>query len=127
LAADVRFVGNADRVANRDALQTRIERIFATMPAVALIDRLDRAQIANGRMNTVAEFAAHPQLVARGRWRHVDSPVGPIAALVPPVNLEGTEPVMGPIPSVGQHSEAILRELGFTSDDVTGWRRVGAI
>lgn len=127
LAEDPRFASNAQRVANRTALHAVIEAIFLSWPAAALIERLDDAQIANGRMNTMVDFVQHPQLAARDRWREVDSPVGPIPALMPPTNLEDAEPVMGPIPDVGQHSEAILLELGFGSDDIARWRSVGAI
>jgi crotonobetainyl-CoA:carnitine CoA-transferase CaiB-like acyl-CoA transferase len=78
-------------------------------------------------MNTMEDFAHHPQLAARHRWREVDSPVGLIPALMPPTSIRGVEPVMGSIPDVGQHSEAILRELGFGRDDIARWRSAGAI
>jgi crotonobetainyl-CoA:carnitine CoA-transferase CaiB-like acyl-CoA transferase len=127
LAGDARFASNAERVRHRPALHAAIEQVFNQWPAAELIDRLDRAQIANARMNTMVEFVQHPQLAARHRWRDVDSPVGPLPALLPPATLQGTEPVMGSIPDVGQQSEAILVELGFSSDDVARWRRAGAI
>jgi itaconate CoA-transferase len=127
LAEDPRFQSNAQRVSNRPALHAVIEESFSRSPAVAIIERLDHAQVANGRMNTMVEFARHPQLAARGRWREVESPVGPVPALVPPTSIRGAEPVMGPIPEVGQQSEAILLELGFGGDDVARWRRAGAI
>jgi crotonobetainyl-CoA:carnitine CoA-transferase CaiB-like acyl-CoA transferase len=127
LAEDTRFASNAQRVSNRAALHAAIEEQFSRSSAGAIIERLDYAQIANGRMNTMVDFARHPQLAARDRWREVDSPVGPIPALVPPTSIRGVEPVMGPIPDVGQHSESILRELGFGSDDIARWRSAGAI
>ena len=73
--------------------------------------RLERVGIANARMRTVAEFAEHPQLAARDRWREVDTPAGPVRALLPPVTVPVREPRMDPIPEVGQHTEAILAEL----------------
>ena len=75
--------------------------------------RLDAAAIANGRLNSIDELVAHPQFVARDRWREVGTSEGPIAALLPPANLEGVDPVMGDVPAVGQHTDAILAELGY--------------
>jgi crotonobetainyl-CoA:carnitine CoA-transferase CaiB-like acyl-CoA transferase len=69
------------------------------------------------------QFIDHPQLAGRQSWRHVDSPSGPIPALVPPVRLAGVEPVMDPIPALGQHSAAILAELGFDADTIARWQR----
>lgn len=78
-------------------------------------------------MNTVLEFLAHPQLAARNRWRCVDSPAGPVRAFVPPFRLEGTEIVMKRIPDVGEHTEAILTELGFDAATIAAWRRAEVI
>ena len=78
-------------------------------------------------MNTVQEFVAHPQLTARQRWREVDSPVGPVRALLPPVLMEDTEPVMGPIPDVGQHTDEILAEIGIDAATIAVWRRNGVV
>ena len=63
-------------------------------------------------MNSVQEFLAHPQLAARDRWRDIDSPAGPLRALMPPVQMDDVEPVMGDVPALGQHTDAILDELG---------------
>jgi crotonobetainyl-CoA:carnitine CoA-transferase CaiB-like acyl-CoA transferase len=114
-------------VAHRQALHGVIARVFRQQPSADIVERLDRAQIANARMNTMADFARHPQLLARERWHEVGSPAGPIPALKPPTNFEGAEPVMNPIPAVGEHSDAILRELGFSADQVTAWRSAGTI
>jgi crotonobetainyl-CoA:carnitine CoA-transferase CaiB-like acyl-CoA transferase len=93
----------------------------------ALIERLDAAGIASARMNTVAEFADHPQLAARGRWRTVGSPAGPIRALAPPVIMEDVEPEMHPVPAVGEHTERILKSLGIDDRTIAAWRRDGVI
>ena len=69
------------------------------------------------------QFIDHPQLAGRQAWRQVDSPSGPIPALVPPVRLAGVEPVMGPIPALGQHSAAILAELGFDAATIARWQQ----
>src|SRR5262249_248855 len=105
LSADPRFGSNAKRIEHRELLDGLIASRVATVSAGTLIDRLERAQIANARMNTLQQFLAHPQLAARSRWREVDSPAGPLRALVPPATVEGVEPVMGPIPDVGQHTD----------------------
>jgi itaconate CoA-transferase len=127
LATDPRFTANADRVANRDALDALITASFATHSAEQVLARLDAAQIANARMNTVEEFLAHPQLAARDRWRTVESPAGPIRALVPPFGLAGVEPKMGPIPAVGEHTDAILDELGYDAETIAKFRSAGTI
>ena len=65
-----------------------------------------------GQRGGPAEFASHPQLSARNRWRPVRTPGGEIDALLPPVEVAGQEPLMGPVPSLGQHTEAVTREFG---------------
>jgi itaconate CoA-transferase len=122
LASDPRFGANADRVAHRDALDALINAVFAKHSAEAVLARLDAAQIANARMNTVEEFLEHPQLAARERWRMVESPAGPIRALLPPFGLDDVEPPMGPIPAVGEHTDAILNELGYDATTIAKWR-----
>jgi itaconate CoA-transferase len=113
LASDPRFATNSKRTAARDALRTIVVDVFATMTATEVIARLDRAQIANARMNDMAGLWAHPQLKARDRWRDVQSPAGEIPALLPPGRNSSFEYRMDPIPRIGEHTEAILRELGM--------------
>jgi itaconate CoA-transferase len=127
LASDERFNSNSKRVAARDGMDAIITAAFSTLPAADVIARLESGGIANARMNTVEEFLEHPQLAARGRWRSVGSPVGPIRAVVPPFNIEGLEIAMGPIPAVGEHTDAILGELGFSAGTVNAWRRAGIV
>ena len=123
LAADPRFASNAERVRNRPALHAILAEAFARMPAADILVRLESAAVAYGRRNTVREFLDHPQLAGRDRWRTIDSPSGPLRALPPPVAMEGVEPVMGRVPSLGEHSDAILAELGFDFDTVAEWRK----
>ncbi len=125
LATDPRFDANARRVANRDALEAAIGEVFGTLTAEQIVARLDAAQIANGRMNSVAQLAAHPQLAARDRWREVASAAGPLRATLPPAALDGAEPRMGAIPEVGEHTGAILAELGYAPATVAAWREAG--
>jgi crotonobetainyl-CoA:carnitine CoA-transferase CaiB-like acyl-CoA transferase len=113
LIDDPRFRTNPDRLAHDSELTVIIEQTLAPKSADEVVALLDAAGIASARMRTPAEFAAHPQLAARDRWREVDSPGGPVRALLPPVMVPGREPVMGAIPAVGQHTAAILAELGL--------------
>ena len=114
LATDSHFNNNSLRNQNRTDLESIILSVFATLTASEVIQRLDDAAIANARMNNMADLWAHPQLQARKRWTQVDSPAGPLPALLPPGLQSGFEYTMGPIPSVGQHNAAILEELGMT-------------
>ena len=114
LATDSRFNNNSLRNQNRTDLESIILSVFASLTASEVIQRLDDAAIANARMNNMADLWAHPQLQARKRWTQVDSPAGPLPALLPPGLQSGFEYTMGPIPSVGQHNAAILEELGMT-------------
>jgi crotonobetainyl-CoA:carnitine CoA-transferase CaiB-like acyl-CoA transferase len=127
LAIDPRFNTNASRVRHQSALDEIIAASFAASTAAAVVERLDAAGVANARMNTVREFLDHPQLAARNRWREVDSPAGPLRALVPPIAVDGQEPRMDAIPSVGQHTDPILRELGFDQPTIAQWHREGVV
>ena len=113
LADDPRFHSNPQRLQNRDVLEALIERHFASFTAEQVIRRLDEAAIANAHMNTVEDFLRHPQLHERDRVRKVGSPNGPLTSFLPAITIPGTEPVMGDIPAVGAHTEAILAELGL--------------
>jgi len=113
LIQDERFRTNPDRLAHDDELTAIIERALASLRADEIVALLDEAGIASARMRTPAEFAAHPQLAARDRWREVGSPGGPVRALLPPVTFPDREAAMGDIPAAGQHTAAILAELGL--------------
>jgi itaconate CoA-transferase len=123
LSSDPRFDSNAKRVQNRPQLDQAMQSVFQELTAAQIIARLESAQIANARLNTVEEFVAHPQLKARRRWGTVNSPVGPLPALIPPVTMENVETVMNEVPALGQHSDAVLAELGFDSETIAEWRR----
>ena len=127
LAADPRFASNASRVEHRSALDAEIESVFAHLSTPDIVDRLDEAHIANARLRTVQQLADHPQLAARARWRQVDTPAGPIRAAVPAAALSGVEPVMGPVPALGAHTDVILGDLGFDAMTIAGWRDEGVV
>jgi itaconate CoA-transferase len=127
LATDLRFKSAPSRVENREELHAAILDVFRSLDATTIVERLERAQIANARMNTIQEFLEHRQLAERNRWCNIDSPVGNLSALIPPADIEGTEPVMGPIPDVGGHTDQILREIGYDAVTIAAWRGKGVI
>ena len=111
LVTDERFATNPARVEHHDELTDLINGAFAGIPADQLEASLEAAGIANARMRTPAEFAAHPQLAARDRWRDIDSPEGQVRALLPPVTVPGRAAAMGAVPALGQHTTAIRAEF----------------
>jgi len=113
LITDGRFRTNPGRVAHDAELTVILEDAFRAVPADRLAAGLDAAGIACARLRSPAEFAAHPQLAARNRWREVGTPGGPVRALLPPVSMAGREPAMGAVPALGEHTAAIRAELGF--------------
>jgi len=127
MASDERFSSNPRRVEHRDELDAAITDAFRGLTADQVIERLEAAQIASARMNTVEGLIAHPQLEARDRWRDVNSPVGTVRMLKPPFNFERMDVPMGPIPSVGEHTDAILGELGIAASTVADWRARGIV
>ncbi|MGH8679509.1 MAG: CaiB/BaiF CoA transferase family protein [Burkholderiales bacterium] len=127
LASDARFDSNSHRDANRRALTEIIVSVFAELSAEQVVERLEKAQIANARLNTMQEFWEHPQFKARNRWREVCTPNGTIKALVPPVTMRNVETRMEAIPDVGQHTRAILTELGFDYDFIAELETENAI
>jgi itaconate CoA-transferase len=122
LAEDPRFQSNKLRVEHRAAMDSAILDRFRNLTAPEVIERLERAGIANARMNSVLQFIQHAQFAARNSWRQVDSPAGPLPALIPPVRMAGVDPAMGSIPGLGQHSESILAEFGFDAGTIRQWK-----
>ncbi|GAA4513452.1 MULTISPECIES: CaiB/BaiF CoA transferase family protein [Nonomuraea] len=120
LATDPRFATNTLRVANRDTLEAIVDARFAAFGAAEASALLDRAGIANAGVNTVGDFLDHPVLRERKRWRDVDTPGGAIRALLPPISLGDEEPRMDPVPAVGEHTAAVLAELGRSPGEIAG-------
>lgn len=127
LATEPRFAGNARRVAAREELRALIVAAFSTLTVPQVVERLELAQIANARVNTMAEVWAHPQLAARQRWREVGSPVGPLPALLPPGSWQDAAPRMDPVPALGEHTDALLAELGLDAAAIQALHDAGAV
>ena len=107
LAGDARFRDNPARVANRPALDREIAAVFGPLTREQMIERLRRAEIAYGAVNSVADLAAHPQL----RRIAVETPSGPAELIAPPARHRGEDRVYGPVPGLDQHGAAIRKEF----------------
>lgn len=127
LADDARFRSNADRVEHREALDVEIAAWCRRHDLAYVQKRADAAGIGNARYNTTGDVVAHPHLVARDRWRSVDTPSGPVRALLPPPVIDGYEPPMGAIPELGRHTDAVLGELGLDAGEIAALRERGVV
>jgi crotonobetainyl-CoA:carnitine CoA-transferase CaiB-like acyl-CoA transferase len=127
LATDPRFDTNSKRSAARAELRAVILEAFSEFTVAQILQRLDEAGIANAQMNTLADVWAHPQLQARERWRKVGTSAGEIAALLPPGMPASFDPRMDAVPALGEHTDAILAELGYAPEDIGRLRSSGAI
>jgi len=117
LATDARLAHNTDRVRHQKEITLVLEEAFSELTADEVVDLLDRVGIACARLRTPAEFATHPQLEARGRFRDVVSPGGVVRALLPPVIVAGRDTVLRPVPRLGEHNQALRAEFGVPAGD----------
>jgi itaconate CoA-transferase len=127
IATDARFASNSARGAHREELNELISARLNTIETRAAGKLLDDAGVANASINRIEDFLNHPVLAARGRWHEIPVPGGSVQALRPPAELAGVEPVMGAVPSLGQHTESILLELGRTGAMVANMRDRGVV
>jgi itaconate CoA-transferase len=127
LASDERYADGARRNAARAEVHALIDQTFAPLTAAEVVTRLDAAGIANARVNTMAEVWQHPQLAARGRWTTIGSPVGPLPALWPPGQTPCATDALGALPTLGEHTDAILRELGVGDQELATLRAAHAV
>jgi itaconate CoA-transferase len=127
LATSPDFASNSRRVQNRQALRALINEVFSQLTAQQVVERLEAAQIANARINDMHDLWEHEQLKARARWVNVGTPAGPVPAMLPP-GLTGQGDVrMDPVPALGEHTEAILAQLGYSAGDVAALRERRAV
>jgi itaconate CoA-transferase len=127
LGNDPRFMSNASRAASRDKLQPILSEVFLALTAAQLVDRLDRAQIANARVNTMSEVWTHPQLKMRNRWFEVQTPIGPVPTLLPPGVSSTVDISMDEVPDLGADTDTILTELGYHPIKISQLHRDGVI
>ena len=127
LATDTRFDSSSKRSGARKALYDIICSSFAALTAEQIIERLDAAPIACARLNDMHELWDHAQLRARDRWASVASPVGEIKAPLPPGVSTAWQARMDAIPALGEHTRAILTELGYASEAVDALAKEKAI
>jgi crotonobetainyl-CoA:carnitine CoA-transferase CaiB-like acyl-CoA transferase len=127
LARAERFSTNSKRSAAREELRALIVAAFSALTAAQVVARLDAAQIANARVNTMHDVWAHPQLRARGRWREVATAAGEVPALLPPGSWEECEPRMDPVPALGAHTDAILGRLGYDAGRIAALHAAKAV
>ena len=127
LAKDARFATGPQRLVNRSALHAEIERVFSSLTASQVLERLDAADVANARLNDMHEFWGHPQLAARSRMVKVGTPAGEIDTLKPPFNFSDMEPKMEAIPALGQHTRPLLAELGYAEAEIEKLVREGVV
>ena len=127
LKDDVRFASNVLRATHRQELVKVIETAFSQLTSAQVVDRLDKAGIATASVNTVDQLWAHPQLEARQRWRGIDSPAGTIPALLPPGRNDAYDYRMDAVPAIGEHTEAILGELGYAAAEIVRLKEQGTI
>ena len=127
LAVDERYRTNTGRVTHRAVLDEAVGTWCAQHDLANIQKTADAAGIGNARYNVPSEVLEHPQLAARDRWRHIDTPNGPVPALLPPPVIAGYEPPMGAVPGLGQHTDSVLAELGIDDDEIARLREQGAI
>lgn len=117
LATDPRFNANTLRVDNQEELKEIIYEVFSKLTAPQLLERLERAGIANAKLREMSDVWEHPQLLARGRWTEVDTPEGRVPALIPPGFDTAEDTRMGAVPSLGEHNKKIFAELGIEAQN----------
>ena len=129
LGQDARFAANAGRVRHRDALIPVLQQAFRARDRHACLASLEAAGIPCGPVNDLAEVFADPQVRARGMIVETAHPRADTVPLVgSPLKLSATpvEPPRAP-PMLGEHTFDVLREAGFSEDEIATLRANGAV
>ena len=113
LSDDPRFTNNSARTKHRQETDGAVAAALRQLPIDEAERRLEQAGIAYSRLRDVDDLGTHPQLVERGRWQQVESAVGPLPSLLPPLAMQPGDARLDPVPGLGEHTEAILAELGY--------------
>lgn len=121
------FINNTQRSKNRDSLRQIIIDTFNALTQIEVIERLDEAKIANASVNEMQDVWKHPQLKARNRWTEVDTPIGKIPTLKPVGLNTENDYLIKSVPSLGENSESILRQLGYDSEKIQEFRKLSII
>jgi crotonobetainyl-CoA:carnitine CoA-transferase CaiB-like acyl-CoA transferase len=127
LVTDPTYATNQARVRNRAEVDALIAETTSRIGRDELLRRLDEAGVPNASLNDGHGLVAHPQLAERDRWREVGSPVGGLRAILPPITFGDAEARMGPIPALGEHTEAVLGELGYDREALARLREAGTV
>lgn len=126
LGEDPRLATNTDRTAARDEIDRAIAEWTARHTLEEIQQVADAAGIGNSRYNTVSDVVGHPQLRERDRWQDVETPVGPVPCLLAPPNSPDWTQRVDPVPALGQHTDQILHQLGYTDETIAGMKTASA-
>ncbi|MGH9644534.1 MAG: CaiB/BaiF CoA transferase family protein [Terriglobales bacterium] len=123
LLEDLRFRTAPDRRENRAILEDLVEKIFLELPHEEWLRRLHDSKLPYGKLNAIGDVLAHPLVKARKLIREIESPVGAVPVIASPLRMSETPVRSDPIPRLGQDTDVILEELGYSAPEIEALRR----